>query len=44
MDDRKEKEKGKVPSFRLSWEIEKLTNIQKVLEEWILDSRVELML
>ena len=28
-----EKEKGKVPSFQLSSEIEKATNLQKVLEE-----------
>ena len=28
-----EKEKGRIPSFRLSSEIEKTTNLQKVLEE-----------
>ena len=37
-----EKEKGKVPNFWLSSEIEKMTDLQKVLEEGILDSRVEL--
>ena len=37
-------EKGKIPSFRLSSEIEKATNLQKVLEERVLDSRIELTL
>ena len=39
-----EKEKGRVRSFRLSSEIEKTTDLQKVLEERVLNSRVELML
>ena len=39
-----EREKGKIPSFRLSSEIEKATNLQKVLEERVLDSRIELTL
>ena len=39
-----EKEKGRIPSFRLSSEIEKTTNLQKVLEERVLDSRIELTL
>ena len=34
----KEKEKGKISNFRLSSEIEKATNLQKVLEERVLDS------
>ena len=39
-----EKETGKIPSFRLSSEIEKSIDLWKVLEERILDSRVELKL
>ena len=39
-----EKEKMKFPSFRLSSEIEKTTDLRKVLEERILDNRVELSL
>ena len=42
--DRQEKEKMKFPSFQVSFEIEKTTNLQKVLEEWILDNQVELSL
>ena len=39
-----EKEKGRILSFHLSSEIEKTTNLQKVLEERVLDSRIELTL
>ena len=39
-----EMEKGRIPSFRLSSEIEKTTNLQKVLEERVLDNRIELTL
>ena len=39
-----EKERGKFPSFGLSSEIEKTTNLQNVLEEGILDNRGELSL
>ena len=39
-----EKEKGRVLAFRLSSEIEKTTNLQRVLEERVLDSRIELTL
>ena len=39
-----EKEKGKVLSIRLSSEIEKTTDLWKVLEERVLDSSVELTL
>ena len=39
---RQEKEKGKFPSFRFSSEIKKSIDLGKVLEEQILDSRVEL--
>ena len=39
-----EKEKGKVLSSRLSSEIEKTMDLRKVLEERMLDSRVELTL
>ena len=39
-----EKEKGRIPSFRLTSEIKKTTNLQRVLEERVLDSRIELML
>ena len=39
-----EKEKGRIPSFCLSSEIRKTTNLQKVLEERVLDSLIELTL
>ena len=39
-----EKGKTKIPSFRLSTEIERTMNLQRVLEKWILDSKVELSL
>ena len=39
-----EKEKGRILSFRLSSEIEKTTNLQRVLEERVLDNRIELTL
>ena len=41
---REEKEKMKFSGFRLSSEIEKMIDLQKVLEERILNSRVELSL
>ena len=34
----------KLLSFRLTSEIKKTTNLRKVLEEWVLDNRVELSL
>ena len=37
-------EKAKFPGFRLSLEIEKATNLRKVLEECILNSKVEHLL
>ena len=40
----KEKRKAKVLAFKLVLDIEQCTNMQKVFEEWILDSRVEFLL
>ena len=39
-----EKGKEKMPAFRLASDIEQRTDLRKVFEEWILDSRVEFSL